>query len=50
MLAQYEVRSEIARRPRVEQGRCVGTEFVEQVGEQFSLVGVEEPIGHVTEV
>ena len=50
VLAQHEVRSEIARRPRVEEGRCVGTEFIEQVGEQFSLDGVEEPIGHVTEV
>ena len=50
VLAQYEVRSEIAGRPRVEQGRCVGTEFVEQVGELLSLDGVEEPIGHVTEV
>ena len=41
MLAQHQVRSEIARRPRVEQGRRVGTEFVEQVGELFSLDGVE---------
>jgi len=44
------VRSEIARRPRVEEGRCVGTEFIEQIGEQFSLDRVEEPIGHATEV
>ena len=50
VLAQHEVRSEIARRPRVEEGRCVGTEFIEQVGELFSLDGVEERIGHVTEV
>ena len=50
VLAQHQVRSEIARRPRVEEGRCVGTEFIEQVGELFSLDGVEERIGHVTEV
>ena len=51
VLAQHEVRSEITRRPRVEQGRCVGTKFIEQVGEQFSLDGVEERIvGHVAGV
>ena len=47
VLAQHKVRSEIARRPRIEQCRCVGTEFIEQVGEQFSLDSVEERIGHV---
>ena len=35
MLAQYQVRGEIVRRPRVEEGRWVGTEFIEQVGELF---------------
>jgi len=49
--ANRGLRSEITRRPRVEQGRCVGTKFIEQVGEQFSLDGVEERIvGHVAGV
>ena len=50
MLAQHKVRSEIARRPRIEQGRRVGTEFVEQVGELSALDGVEERIGDVAGV
>ena len=49
VLAEDEVRSEIARRPRLEEGRCVGTEFVEQVGELCSLDGVEERTGHIAE-
>ena len=50
VLAQHQVRSEIARRPRVEQGRRVGTELVEQVGELSALDGVEERIGDVAGV
>ena len=41
VLAEDEVRGEIAGRPRLEEGRCVGTEFVEQVAEPCSLDGVE---------
>ena len=44
------MRSEIARRPPVEQGRCVGTEFIEEVSELFSLDGVEERTSHVAGV
>gem|GEM_PF-6002034 len=50
MLAEHKVRSEIARRPRVEEGRCVGTEFIEQVGELSSLDAIEERIGHAAGV
>jgi hypothetical protein len=50
VLAQHKVRSEIVRRPRVEQGRRVGTEFIEQVGELSPLDSVEERIGHVAGV
>ena len=50
MLAQDEVRGEIAGRPRREESRCLGTEFVEQVAELCSLDGVEERIGHIAGV
>ena len=50
VLAEHKVRSEIARRPRVEEGRCVGTEFIEQVGELSSLDAIEERIGHAAGV
>ena len=50
VLAQHEVRSQITRRPRVEEGRRISTEFVEQVGELFSLDGVEERVGDVAGV
>src|SRR5260221_5933877 len=46
-LAQDEVRGEVAGRPRREEGRCLGTELVEQVAELCSLDGVEERIGHI---
>jgi hypothetical protein len=38
VFAQHKVRSDIARRPRVEQGRRVGTEFIEQVGERLRSI------------
>ena len=50
MLAQDQMRGEIAGRPRLEERRCVGTEFVEQVAELGSLDGVEERVGHVAGV
>ena len=46
MLAQDEVRGEIAGRPRRKESRCLGTEFVEQVAELCSLGGVKE-LGHI---
>jgi hypothetical protein len=48
--AQHQVRSEIARRPRLEEGRGVGAEFIEQVGELCPLDSVEERIGHIAGV
>ena len=42
VLAQDEVRGEIAGRPRGEERRCLGTELVEQVAELCSLGGVKE--------
>ena len=45
-----KVRGEIAGRPRREESRCLGTEFVEQVAELCSLDGVEERIGHIAGV
>ena len=47
VLAEDEVRGEIAGRPRLEESRCVGTELVEQVAELCSLDGVEERTGHI---
>jgi hypothetical protein len=47
VLAEDEVRSEIAGRPRLEERRCVGTELVEQVDELCSLSGVEVWVGHL---
>jgi hypothetical protein len=47
LLAKHQVRSEITRRPRLEEGRRVGTEFIEQVGELFSLDDIEARTGHV---
>lgn len=49
-LAQDEVRGEIAGCPRREEGRCPGTELVEQVAELCSLDGVEERMGHIAGV
>lgn len=48
--AEHQVGSEIARRPRLEEGRCIGAEFIEQVGELCPLDGVEERIGHIAGV
>jgi len=48
-LAEDQVRGEIAGRPRREDGRCLGTEFVEQVAELCSLDGVKE-LGHIAGV
>ena len=47
VLPEHKVRSQIARRPRVQEGRRIGTEFIEEVGELVSLDGVEERVGHV---
>jgi hypothetical protein len=44
------VGSEIARRPRLEEGGGIGAEFIEQVGELCPLDGVEERIGHIAGV
>jgi hypothetical protein len=41
------VRNEITRRPRLEEGRRVATEFIEQVGELLSLDDVEPRTGVV---
>jgi hypothetical protein len=49
-LAQNQVRGKIAGRPRREESRCLGTEFVEQVAELCSLRGIEERTGHVAGV
>ena len=46
VLADDEVRGEIAGRPRLEEGWCLGTELVEQVAEPRSLDGVEGHTGH----
>jgi hypothetical protein len=50
VLAEDEVRGEIAGGPRLEEGRCLGTELVEQVAELCSLDAVEERIGHIAGV
>jgi hypothetical protein len=50
VLAGYEVRGEIAGRPRLEECRRLGAELVEQVGELGSLDGVEERTGHLAAV
>ena len=50
VLAEDEVRGEIAGRPRREERRCPGTEFAEQVAELRSLDRVEERIGHIAGV
>jgi hypothetical protein len=46
-LAQDEVRGEIAGLPRRQQRRRIRPEFLEQVAELGSLVGIEERIGHI---
>jgi hypothetical protein len=43
------VRGEIAGRPRREERRCLGTEFVEQVAELRPLDGVKE-LSHIAGV
>lgn len=50
VLAQDEVRGEIVGRPRREESRCLGAEFVEQLSQLCSLDGVEERIGHIAGV
>ena len=50
VLAEDEVRGEIAGCPRPEEGWCLGTESVEQVGELCSLDGVEEHSRHTGSV
>lgn len=50
MLAEDEVRREIAGRPRLKESRCLGTELVEQVAELCSLDRVKEHIGHIAAV
>src|SRR5664279_850575 len=46
VLAQHQVRNEITRRPRLAEGRRVGGEFIEQVGELRTLDDVEPRTGH----
>ena len=49
-LAKDQVRGDIAGCPRREEGRCIGTEFVEQVGQLRPLDRVEERTGHIARV
>ena len=46
VLAKDEVRGQIARRPRLKQSGCFGTQLLEQVAQLCSLDGVEEHTGH----
>ena len=46
VLAQDEVRREIAGGPRLQESRCLGTDLFEQVAEMCSFNGVEEHSGH----
>ena len=50
VLAQDEVGSDIAGCPRCEEGRCSGTELVQQVAELYALGRVEERTGHTAGV
>jgi hypothetical protein len=50
VLADDEVRGEIAGRPRGKESGCLGTELVEQVADLCSLGGVPEQIDHVAGV
>ena len=50
VLAKDEMRSQIAGRPRFQQGWCLGTQFLEQVAQLRSLPGVEERTGHTAGV
>ncbi len=50
MLAEDEVRGEIAGRPRLKESGCFGTELLEQVAQLCSLNGVEEHPGHIAGV
>jgi len=47
VLAQGEVRGEIAGSPRLQESWCLGTEFIEQVAELCSFNSVEKHNGHV---
>ena len=47
VLAEDEVRGEVAGRPRLEERRCFGPELVEKVDELCSLNGVEDRVCHV---
>jgi hypothetical protein len=49
-LAQDEVRGDIAGRPRREESRRPGTEFIQQVAEPCSLGSVEQRTGHTAAV
>jgi hypothetical protein len=48
--AEHQVRSEIARRPRLEERRGVGAQVTEQLAEPSPLDGVEERIGHIARI
>ena len=50
MLAQDEVRGEIAGRPRHQESRRLGTELVKQVAELCPLGGIEEQTRHIARV
>lgn len=46
MLAEYEMRGEIAGGPRLQKSWCLGTELIEQVAELCSFCSVEKHSGH----
>ena len=48
MFTQHEVGSEVARRPWLQQGRCVGTEFDQEFTQLLTLECVEQDLRHVT--
>ena len=50
VLAPDEVGGDIAGCPRCEEGRCTGTELVQQVAELCALGRVEERTGHTAGV
>jgi hypothetical protein len=46
VFTQHEVGGEVVRRPRVENRRSSGAEFIQQVTELIALDGIEQHIGH----
>jgi enamine deaminase RidA (YjgF/YER057c/UK114 family) len=49
VLTQDEVGRDVVCRPRIEERRCVRTEFVQQIAELFALDGIEEHLSHMGE-